>query len=203
MSETGTVRIFIPDPTHGEGGWSEASIAAMEGPAGGPSALFRQELEAEYGEKFRFESIGTGAAMASYFVELVSDPYRAAVTFFFAGKALKEGFQAWGWMYGQLSKFFHHRPTFDREGAAALVYKAIVEKLDGVPNSHELKGFATQHRLRYPDPSKDLPDPGPLTTIEPDRDRVERAVVYVFQVKADGRDFRVTVDGHNVKFLQQ
>ena len=86
MSETGTVRVFLPDPTHGEGGWSEASIAAIEGPAGGPSALFRQELEAEYGEKFRFESIGTGAAMASYFVELVSDPYRAAVTSFLRAK---------------------------------------------------------------------------------------------------------------------
>ena len=202
MSETGTVRVFIPDPTYGEGDWSKASIAAMEGPAAGPSALFRQELETEYGQKFRFESIGTGAAMASYFVELVSDPYRAAVTLFFAGKALKEGFQAWGWVYEQLSKFFHHRPTFDREGAAALVYKAIVEKMDGVPNSFQLKGFVTQHRLAYPDPMN-LPDPGPPTTIERDRDRVERAVVYVFQVEADGRDFRVEVDGHNVKFLQE
>jgi hypothetical protein len=190
MSETGTVRVFIPDPTHGEG------LAA------GPSALFRQELEAEYGEGFQYTSIGTGAAFASYFVELVSDPYKAAVTLFFAGKALKEGFQAWGWMYGQLSKFFHHRPTFDREGAAALVYKAIVEKMDGVPNSFQLKGFVTQNRLAYLH-LKNLPDPGLLTTIEPDRDRVERAVVYVFQVEADGRDFRVEVDRHNVRFLQE
>ena len=123
---------------------------AMEA-AAGPTARFRQELEAEYGEKFRFKSIGTGAAMASYFVELVSDPYRASVTFFFAGKALKEGFQAWGWMYRQLSKFFHHEPTFDREGAAALVYKAIIEKMDGVPNSFQLKGYVTQHRLGFLD----------------------------------------------------
>jgi hypothetical protein len=202
MSETGTVRIFIPDLTHGEGDWSEASIAAMEGPTVGPSALFRKEPEVEYGEKVRFASIGTGAAMASYFVELVSDPYRAVVTLFFAGKALKEGFEAWGWMYERLPKFFHRRPTFDREGAAALVYNAVVEKLDGIPNSYKLKGFATQHRLAYLH-LKNLPDPGPLTAIEPDRDRVERAVVYVFQVEADGRDFRVTVDGHNVKFLQQ
>ena len=102
MSETGVVRVFIPDPTHGEGAWSKKSIAAMEGPSVGPSALFRLELEAEYGEKFRFISIGTGAAMASYFVELVSDPYRAAgmaATFFFTGKAIREGFEAWGWMY--------------------------------------------------------------------------------------------------------
>jgi hypothetical protein len=133
MSETGTVRVFIPDPTHGEHSKGDWSNADEQGPSAGPSARFRQTLEAEYGEKFRFASIGTGAAMASYFVELVSDPFRAAVTFFFAGKALKEGFQAWGWMYGQLSKFFHHRPTFDREGAAALVYKAVVEKMDGVP----------------------------------------------------------------------
>jgi len=48
-----------------------------------------------------------------------------------------------------------------------------------------------------------LPDPGLLTTIEPDRDRVEWAVVSVFQVVTDGRDFRVRVDGHNIKFLQE
>ena len=48
-----------------------------------------------------------------------------------------------------------------------------------------------------------LPDPGLFTTIEPDRDRVERAVVSVFQVVTDGRDFRVRVDGHNIKFLQE
>ena len=46
-----------------------------------------------------------------------------------------------------------------------------------------------------------LPDPGLLITIEPDRDRVERAVP-VFQVVTDGRDFRVRVDGHNIKFCK-
>jgi hypothetical protein len=53
------------------------------------------------------------------------------------------------------------------------------------------------------DPCQRLPDPGLLTTIEPDRDRVEWAVVSVFQVVTDGRDFRVRVDGHNIKFLQE
>ena len=50
-------------------------------------------------------------------------------------------------------QIFHHQPTFDREGAAALVHKAVIEKMDGVPNSFQLKGFATQHRLHPPTPA--------------------------------------------------
>jgi hypothetical protein len=200
MSETG-IRVFIPDPTHGEGEWSDAEGAHV----GGPSAEFRRQLEAEYGEGFEFTSIGTGAAMASYFIELVSEPYKVAATIFFAGGVIKSGFEGWSWVYAQLSKFFHHEPTFDREGAAFLAYRAIVDKMDGVPKSFQLQGFVVQHRLRYGDPWN-LPDPGPLTTIEPAPapiERVERANVYVFQVLADGREFRVRVNGHNVEFLQE
>ena len=192
MSTNG-IRVFIPDPSHGKG-YTD-----------GPSAQFRQQLEAEYGENFQSTSIGTGAALASYFVELACDPYRVAAmaaTVFFTGKAIREGFEAWGWMYAQLSKFFHHEPTFDREGAAILVYKAVADKMAGIPKTYQLKGFTIQHRLAFPDPFN-LPDPGPLTTIEPAPQRVERATVYVFQVAADGRDFRVEVDGHNIKFLQE
>ena len=106
-------------------------------------------------------------------------------------------------MYAQLAKFFQHRPTFDREGAAFLLYKAITDKLGGVPKSHQLKGFMIQHRSRYSYPSN-LPDPGPLTTIEEETPaRVERAHVYVFQVVADGQNFRVAVDRDKVKFLQE
>ena len=74
VSESG-IRVFIPDPEHGEGEWDDG---ATDGPVAGPSARFRQQLEAEYGERFRFISIGTGAALASYFVELISDPYKDA-----------------------------------------------------------------------------------------------------------------------------
>jgi hypothetical protein len=200
MSETG-VRVFIPDPTHGEGEWSDAEGAHV----GGPTAEFRQQLEAEYDEKFEFTSIGTGAAMASYFLELVSDPYKVAAAVFFTGAAIKKGFEGWEWVYTQLSKYFPRNPTFDREGAAFLVYKAIVDQMDGVPKSFQLQGFIVQHRLRFGNPLN-IPDPGRLTTIEPapgPMERVERANSYVFRVLADGRAFRVRVDGRNVEFLQE
>jgi hypothetical protein len=200
MTETG-FRVYIPDPTHGEGDWSETG---EKGPTAGASAEFRQSLEAEYKEEFQFTSIGTGAALASYFVELVSDPYRDAATaaaVFYTGKAIKEGLESWGWIYAQLSKFFRREPTFDRNGAAILAYQAITAELGHVPASYQLKGFANQNRLAYPDPSN-LPDLGELTIIEPAPDRVQRAIVYVFQIVADGQEFRVEVDGHEVRFLQ-
>jgi hypothetical protein len=198
MSEKG-FQVYIPDPAHGEGDWSEAGDS---GPRKGPSAEFRHAVEAEYNLEFRFTSIGTGAAFAS--VELLSDPYRdaaAAVAVFFTGKTIKEGLEGWAWIYTQLSKFFRHEPTFDRNGAAVLAYKAVADRLGHVPASFQLKGFANQHRLAFPDPSN-LPDLGELSTIDLPVDRVQRAVVYVFQILADGRDFRVEVDGHDVRFLQ-
>jgi hypothetical protein len=202
MSETG-VRVFIPIPfplySESEGDWSDAAQNYIKG----PRADFRHQLEAEYKEEFKLTSIGTGAALPSYFVELASDPFKAAATLFFTGAAIKKGFEGWGWVYTQLSKYFHRDPTFDREGAAFLVCKAIVDKMDGVPKSFQLQGFIVQHRLRYGDP-RNVPDPGPLTTIESaSQERVERASIYVFQVAADGRDFRARVDGRNVEFLQE
>jgi hypothetical protein len=201
MVEAG-FRVFIPDPTHGEGVWREG---ANSGPISGDSAEFRQVLEAEYGEEFHFASIGTGAAQASYFVQLLSDPYRdaaAAVALFYLGKPIKDAFESWAWVYRQLSKFFHHAPTFDREAAAILAYQAVVEKLGGVPNTYRLVGFSIQHRLSFPDPSNP-PDPNPPTSIAAAPERVQSAMIYVFRVVADTREFRLTVDGHNVRFFDE
>jgi hypothetical protein len=199
MAENG-FRVYVPDPSHGEGDWSNDALVS------GPSNDFRIQLEAEYGEKFQFTSIGTGAAIASYFTELATNPYKAAafaVSALYAGKAVKDVFDGWTWVFNQLSKFFHYDPTFDREGAAIILYKAIVDKMDGVPKNFQLTGFTIQNRLAFPDPTE-IPDPGRLTTIEPPpSSRVQRAEVYVFRVVADGCEFRVAVDGHEVTFLQQ
>lgn len=102
--------------------------------------MFRGSLEEEYGEEFQFTSIGTGAALASYFVELMSDPYRdaaTAVVVFYTGKAIKEGLESWGWIYTQLSRFFYHEPTLDRNGAAILPYKSVTINLGHTPASYQ------------------------------------------------------------------
>jgi hypothetical protein len=98
----GGFRVYIPDPAHGEGDWSEAGGS---GPRKGPSAEFCRALEAEYGQECSFTSIGTGAALASYIVELLSDA-AASVAVFYTGKTLKEGLEGWLWVYAQLSKLF-------------------------------------------------------------------------------------------------
>jgi hypothetical protein len=159
----------------------------------------------EYGENFSHISIGTGAAMCSWFAELASHPYKAAavgMAALYAGKNVKDVFEGWMRVSNQLSTFFHYDPTLDREGAAILVHKAVVDRMDGVPKTFRLTGFTIQNRLAFPNPME-IPDPGLLTVIDPIlRDRVQRAHIYVFQVVADGREFRVAVAGHNVTFLQ-
>ena len=200
MSETG-VRVFIPIPFPSypdrEGDWSNEAGEYVRG----PRAELRRELEAEYGEKANSTDIGTGAALPAFVLELVSDPYKVAATLFFAGKAIKSSFEGWSWVYTQLSRFFHRNPTFDREGAAFLVYQAIVDRMGGVPRSFELKGFIVRDRLAYSDPSISPPDPGALATIEAPPEHVLHRHVYIFDVIADGREFRVQVDGHKANFL--
>jgi hypothetical protein len=148
--------------------------------------------------------------MAAYFTEIFSNSaVQAAIAAFFAGKAIKEGLEAWGLMYNQLSKFFHHSgvavfgrsPTFDREAAAILVYKAAVDTLGGVPKTFQLKGFAIQYRNRFVD-RWDAPKPEIPIIIAPQPERVEQQMIYVFYVEADGRDLLATVDGPNVKFIE-
>ena len=191
---TEPVRVFIPDPSYGGG--SSLDLSDEEA-----SLQFGRLLEEEYGSAFQPTSIGTGAALAALFTELFSDPAAVALALFFAGKPIKDGLEAWGSIYQRLTKFFHHNPTFDREGAAILGYEAIVERLGGVPNSYQLTGFAIQNRLAEINPMK-LPDPGELRTIEPAPDRVQAAAVYVFQVVADGMPFRFRVVGRDVEFLE-
>ena len=193
------MRVFIPDPTYGDGEWAEG---AQDGPLSGPSAEFRSKLAQEFGQEFSFASIGTGAAEASYFTEILSNPVvQAALSMFFAGNVIKGSIEGWEWVYSKLSKFFPYEPRLDREAAAILVYKAVQEKMGGIPNSYRLNGFLIQYRRRQPDPWN-FPDPGPITSIDPAPERVERQMVYVFQVTADGSNFRISVDGTKVTFLE-
>lgn len=194
--EEGGVRVFIPDPTHGEGSWPEGA----DRPFSGPSAEFLEELEAEYRLRFRFTSIGTGAAVAAYFVDLICDPFKEGVALFFAGTAICGDFESWDSIFTRLSQFFAKSPSFDREAAAAIVFQAVTMKLGAHPKEFLLNGFKVQHRLAFPDPLN-VPDPSTLTVIGPKPRRVEKAILYVFDVSVDSKRFRLRVDGHRVIFF--
>jgi hypothetical protein len=104
-------RVYIRDPTRGTGYLSDNATT-------GRSAEFRRELEAEYGEKFQFTSIGTGAALAAYFAELVSDPHKAAslgVSALFAGRSSKTSLRGGcGYTNSSLNSFTVSRPLIER-----------------------------------------------------------------------------------------
>lgn len=193
------IRVFVPDPEHGEGEWPSHDAAR---PVAGPSAEFRKALEAEYKEEFSFTSIGTGAAVAAYFTTLMADPVGIAVSTWLAGKAIKDGFEAWNWVYEKLAKYFHRNPTFNREGAAILAYKAVVDRLEGLPKSYQLLGFSIQHRLACPDPCNPPQPEAPTVIAGPPR-RVDNAMIYVFNIVADRRQFLVTVDGSRATILTE
>ena len=172
-------------------------------PASGPSEEFRRELEKEYGQGFSVTSIGSGAAETAWFTEIATNPLvQQSVNVFFAGGAIGSAAAGWLWLYSRIERFFRHGPVVDREAAAVLLYKAIVDRMGGLPKAYQLKGFAIEHRLRYADPSNP-PKPDPPEIIEKAPERVERAMIYVFHVAADGCEFVASVDGSKVKFLEE
>ena len=191
MSDIG-IDVYFPDLSHGE---------EVE------SKRFKQELEAEYGVPFRFVSIGRGAAAAAYVAELISfaqSPEGIAsgvVALFFAGEKIEKNIDAFLRMYSRLRSAFHRNPTFDREGAAVLVQKAIADRLSAPPKSTRCEGFEIIDRLSLGNPMK-IPAPMPVTMIGPPADKVTNSAVYYFQVQADDRIFLARVDGHNVDLVE-
>jgi hypothetical protein len=192
MSETG-IGVYIPDPSHGE-------LAEGE--------VFRKSLEAEYDVPFRFVSIGRGAAVAAFMADLIAfaeSPTGVVagglLAAFFAGEKIEKNLDAWKRLYQRLKSTFHHKPTFDREGAAVLVQNEIAKKLDEEPRSILCRGFEIVDRLSLINPME-IPEPKHLDVIGPPADKVAISAVYYFEVKANDRLFLARVEGENVLLIE-
>jgi hypothetical protein len=121
------------------------------------------------------------------------------VTFFLQGKAINENLDGWHDVYEKLATFFPQKPTFDLNGASILALEKVRSTLGRSPTSIHLIGYRQVTRWDLMDGG----DPGRVTTIDPPPKRVTALSVYVFQIDADGRHFRVFVDGHNARLVEE
>ncbi|MGO9741162.1 MAG: hypothetical protein ACLPN5_06545 [Roseiarcus sp.] len=185
MSEE-LAQVFIRDPFYG---YSDEDAATEET----LSENFKAGLVAEYGLEFQFISIGAGAAVPSFFTSLGILPYLSmGIYVFFQGKNINDAIDGWVALAHRLQRFIHRHPTFDRNGAAVLAVKKVLERFDRTPGSIRFVGYRCLDRigLGFPD---DV-DPGPLNEFEDPPSRVLVSQIQVFQIVADNRVFRVFVE---------
>jgi hypothetical protein len=113
------IRIYFIDPTYGGDFPFRTS--------NGKITNYRKFLEEKYERKFKYENLGAGADLPSYFTTLKDWPYViAAVAVFFSGKLLKDNIEAWIALAKSLRGYFKQRPIVEREAAALRAVDKIV-----------------------------------------------------------------------------
>lgn len=157
---------------------------------------FRLNLEEEHRLPFEDGNIGPGADLPAFITLIQSDVHVPLwvllSSMFFLGEPLTKNFDAWRKM-GQKIRSLLTRPTYlNRQGAAVLAVDALFHINRGSPKSLRLIGYRVDHigeeaaltgsRIRTE--IMEAPDTLYLGYIR-----------HVFEIEADGVQFRVSVKG--------
>jgi hypothetical protein len=183
------MKIYIPDATYGRDAGENESLR------------FRDTLTAEFQLPFEETDIGTRAGEPAFWTALADSwPFVAIVALFFSGKKIEENLDAWAKISKRLKPFIARGAIFDRDGAAILAIEGIQLALGKLPDSVRLVGYQTDCLLnRLNDPPEDWQgDRSPVTILAPPLDQVQRATIHMLQIEADGRTFKVVVQGSRV-----
>lgn len=161
---------------------------------------FRLKLEEEHGLPFEDGNIGPSADLPAFITLLQSNVYVPLwvliSSLFFLGKPLTENFDAWRKM-GSKVRSLLTRPTYlNRQGAAALAVDALVDAIGGSPKSLQLISYHVDHIGG----EIDLASAELGTEIMGAPDTLYLGFIrHIFEIEADGVQFRVSVDGREAK----
>jgi hypothetical protein len=165
---------------------------------------FRLSLEREFGVRFEDGNVGPGADLPAYLTLLQTTTevplWVVVASIFFLGKPLKENMEAWPEVARKLQPFLKRPAFFNRQGAAVLAVGAVCAALGGdVPKSLQLQSYRTPHvaepyDLRSMQRCDGIAEAPPTLSLG--------FIRHVFELEADGAQFRVGVDGTEVKFVR-
>lgn len=161
---------------------------------------YRLRLQEEFGVAFEDGDIGPGASLPAFLTVLQTTAavpvWTLVASTFFLGKPLNENLKAWQEMGKRLGTFFKRPVYLNREGAAIVAVDAVLEALNGLPHSIQLRSYRTQH----------VTDPDDLLAVEPSSEIAETLptiylgyVRHLFEIEANGDLFRVSVEGKKAK----
>jgi len=177
------VKAYVPDSAYLEGDESTYQSRSDE---------FRDEISEEYGLDFEGTNIGPGFDLPAFVASIPIGAYPVAgfLALFLAGKKIEENIDAWIKIGLRLSRFFHRKTRFNREGALLLAISTLAADIDPTPQSIELVGYEPichgEHDLAHRRIENIADDIDPINLIQ---------IVHVFNIKADGQVYVVLVDG--------
>ncbi|NYT39861.1 hypothetical protein HZY97_03765 [Sphingomonas sp. R-74633] len=162
---------------------------------------YRKSLEAEFDLPFCDADIGPGASLPAFVALLQGTAIVPAWVLLsaalFLGKPLQENLKAWRDMAAKIRSFFK-RPVFlNRQGAAVLAVEAVFNEMGGLPHTIQLIGYRTMHIAE-----EDLATPPEESIGEALPTLYLGFIRHIFEIKADGVRFRVSVDGRKVAILR-
>lgn len=161
---------------------------------------FRLKLEEEHGLPFEDGNIGPSADLPAFITLLQSDVHVPIwvllSSIFFLGEPLTKNFDAWRKM-GRKIRSLLTRPTYlNRQGAAALAVDALFGAIGNSPTSLRLISYRIDHIGEV----TDLASAELGTEIMEAPDTLYLGFFrHIFEIEADGVQFRVSVDGCEAK----
>lgn len=166
------------------------------------SDQYRRELEAEYGVTAIEADIGPSASIPAFLVAIATATvplWALAPAIFFAGKPIRENFEAWAEIARTIRGYFKRPVILARNGAAALAFESVMGELARTPTTLKLVSYRTLHQSNVEDfKSLERSD-----QIEDGADTLFLGFAsHVFEIEADGRLFRTLVDGREVTTLE-
>jgi hypothetical protein len=157
------------------------------------------ELHAEYQLRFIGTDIGPGFSIPA-FITLLQDWGGPALALFLLGKHLNEGWEWSSEQFDRLRPFFKHSVRFPREGASVQAVKAVRDLLGHEPRTMRLVGYTPWNAVGGELDPKTADAP---TTIEDAAADLWLGVTtHFFLIDADGRLFRVAVEGTDVTVIE-
>lgn len=165
------------------------------------SEAYRRDLEQEFGVRFQEANVGPGADIPAFLTLLATTSvplWSVVAAAFFLGKPINENLTAWRDIGRKISEFFSRPVILGRHGASVLAVEAVFDEMGGTPKTIRLLSYRPSHigeaqdLAQLPEGTEILENPPTLNL---------GLVRHVFEIEADGKKFRVGVDGKSVQVV--
>ncbi|MCV9962602.1 hypothetical protein OIU34_11900 [Pararhizobium sp. BT-229] len=190
--EIGQIFIIVIDETYGgdEDTWEE------------DSERYRVSLEHEFDVHFEEANVGPGADIPAFLTAIATTSvplWSVLIGAFFLGKPINENLDAWADIGRKIKGFFKRPVVLARHGASVLAVEAVFDEMGGIPKSIHLLSYRPEY----------MGDLDSLAAIECS-DKISENVptlnlgfiLHIFEIEADGQQFRVGVNGKITKVLR-
>jgi hypothetical protein len=165
------------------------------------SAAYRRGLEQEFGVRFEEANVGPGADIPAFLTILASASvplWSVVAAAFFLGKPINDNLTAWQEIGRRIRGFFSRPVILGRHGASVLAVEAVFDEMGGTPKTIRLLSYRPAHIGE----TQDLAQLSAGTEILENPPTLNLGYVrHVFEIEADGRKFRVGVDGKTVQII--